>query len=255
MRLLDLFSGVGAFSLGLEKSGFETVAFCEIEPYQGAVLRKHWPNVRKYEDVRALAKSTLDADGISVDAICGGFPCQDVSTANAAHGEMLGLDGDRSGLFFEIMRLVGELRPELVLLENVSQLLRNGLSRVLGAFAEIGYDAEWRAIPTSYVGSIQNRDRVWIAAYPAENGVSGFLSGLTFGPPGQGRACRQEDLPDVFADPFGGDRWPQPLIRRGDGRPPNWTHRIESCGNTLDPEIAEAIGRAYMERKRELHGS
>ena len=246
MNLLDLFSGVGSFSLGLEAAGFKTSAFCEIEPYQCAVLKKHWPDVRQYEDVTRLTAAELVRDGIHIDAICGGFPCQDVSNANAAWGECLGLEGSRSGLFFDVIRIVRDIRPRVVFLENVAQLLGNGMLKVCQAFAEIGYDVEWEAIPMSYAGGIQNRDRIWIVAYPSENGEQRLLSGLDFSKARQGRTCSQKDLPRIYADPFNGDSWPQPLIRRGDGRPANWAHRIESCGNTLDPAIAEEIGRAVM---------
>ena len=163
LRVLDLFSGIGGFSLGLERTGgFETVAFCEIEPYASAVLKKHWPDVPCYEDVRALTADRLGADGIAVDVICGGFPCQDISTA----GKGAGLAGERSGLWSEIARLTGELRPQYVIVENVSALLGRGLSRVLGDLSEIGYDAEWHCIPASYVGAPHRRDRIWIIAYP-----------------------------------------------------------------------------------------
>jgi|TARA_R110000824_G_scaffold382955_1_gene576268 DNA (cytosine-5)-methyltransferase 1 len=164
-QVLDLFSGIGGFSLGLERTGgFETAAFCEIDPYARAVLNKHWPEVPCYEDVRTLTADRLGADGIAVDVICGGFPCQDISTA----GKGAGLAGERSGLWSEIARLVGELRPSYVIVENVSALLGRGLSRVLGDLSEIGYDAEWHCIPASYVGAPHRRDRVWIVAHPAQ---------------------------------------------------------------------------------------
>jgi DNA (cytosine-5)-methyltransferase 1 len=84
-RLLDLFSGIGGFSLGLERSGaFRTVAFCEIEAFPRKVLAKHWPEVPIYDDVRTLTAERLAADGIGVDAICGGFPCQDISCGRKA---------------------------------------------------------------------------------------------------------------------------------------------------------------------------
>ena len=124
MKVLDLFSGIGGFSLGLERTGgFETVAFCEIEEYPRRVLAKRWPDVPCYEDVRTLTAERLAADGIAVDVICGGFPCQDISTA----GKGAGLAGERSGLWSEIARLVGELRPSYVIVENVSALLGRGL--------------------------------------------------------------------------------------------------------------------------------
>lgn len=161
LRVLDLFSGIGGFSLGLERAGMRTVAFCEIEPYCQAVLRKHWPNVPIYEDVRTLTAERLRADGISVDLICGGFPCQDVSKA----GRRRGLEGERSGLWSEFARLLGELRPRYAIVENTPGLLSLGMGRVLGDLASLGFDAEWHCIPASAVGAQHIRDRIWIVAY------------------------------------------------------------------------------------------
>lgn len=167
LRLLDLFSGIGGFSLGLERSGeFETVAFCEIDHYCRRVLAKHWPKVPRYEDIRTLDAGRLAADGIAVDAVCGGFPCQDISEAGSGDG----IEGSRSGLWREYARLIGEIRPRFVIVENVSALLGRGLSRVLGDLASIGYDAEWRSIPASVVGAPHLRERIWIVSYPHEGG-------------------------------------------------------------------------------------
>ena len=163
LKVLDLFSGIGGFSLGLERTGgFETVAFCEIEEYPRRVLAKHWPKVPCYHDVRTLTADTLARDGIAVDVICGGFPCQDISFA----GKGAGLAGERSGLWSEYARLIRELRPNFVIVENVAALLSRGLADVLGCLAEIGYDAEWHCIPASAVGAPHRRDRLWIVAYP-----------------------------------------------------------------------------------------
>ena len=163
LKLLDLFSGIGGFSLGLERTGgFETVAFCEIDPFCQKVLRKHWPHVRQYTDIKTITAAQLTADGITVDAICGGFPCQDISTAGGGAG--MG-EGTRSGLWSEYARLIGELRPRYVIVENVSALLGRGLNRVLGDLAQVGYDAEWHCIPASAVGAPHRRDRVWIIAH------------------------------------------------------------------------------------------
>ncbi len=161
MRLLDLFSGIGGFSLGLERAGFRTVAFCEIEPYPRAVLAKHWPGVPIYEDIRTLSADVLERDGIAVDAICGGFPCQDLSHA----GKRAGLEGERSGLWGEYRRLIGEIRPRFVIVENVPGLLSLGMGTVLGDLSALGYDAVWDCVPASALGAPHRRDRVWIVAH------------------------------------------------------------------------------------------
>ena len=192
LRVLDLFSGIGGFSLGLERTGgFETVAFCEIEEFPRRVLAKHWPGVPIYHDVRELTKGVLDRDGIAVDVITGGFPCQDLSVAGKQRG--MG-EGTRSGLWSEIVRLIGELRPRYVIVENVANLLsgpsekRGGwFGRVLGDLADCGYDAEWENIPASALGAPHRRARVWIVAYPnaAQRGQVGeACNRLAFRPDG-----------------------------------------------------------------------
>jgi len=175
LRVLDLFSGIGGFSLGLERTGgFETVAFCEIEEFPRKVLAKHWPGVPIYHDVRTLTGERLAADGIGVDVICGGFPCQDISTA----GNQAGIkDGTRSGLWSEIVRLARDLRPQFIIVENVSNLLagpseRPGawFGRVLGDLATLRFDAEWENIPAAALGAPHRRERVWLVAYASKDG-------------------------------------------------------------------------------------
>lgn len=163
LRMLDLFSGIGGFSLGLERAGMRTVAFCEIEPFCRAVLKKHWPHVPCYEDVRTLTAERLSTDGIAVDVICGGFPCQDISVA----GKGAGIEGARSGLWSEYRRLIGELRPRYVIVENVAALLGRGMDKVLGDLAALRFDAEWHCIPASAISAPHRRDRLWIVAYSA----------------------------------------------------------------------------------------
>ena len=166
LKVLDLFSGIGGFSLGLERAGFRTVAFCEVDPWCRQLLAKHWPKVPIHDDVRTLDAATLRRMGIKrIDAICGGFPCQDISTA----GKGAGLDGERSGLWREYARLIGELRPSYAIVENVGALRGRGLARVLGDFAALGYDAEWHAIPAAAVGAPHLRDRVWIVGTLADS--------------------------------------------------------------------------------------
>src|SRR5258708_2164912 len=166
MNVLDLFSGIGGFSLGLERAGMRTVAFCEIDPFCRRVLAKHWPDVPVYDDVRTLTAARVGSCGQLIDVICGGFPCQDISFA----GKGAGIGGERSGLWSEYARIIGEVRPKYVIVENVAALLGRGLERVLGDLAALGFDAEWHCIPASAVGAPHRRDRVWIVAHSDANG-------------------------------------------------------------------------------------
>lgn len=139
LRVLDLFSGIGGFSLGLERTGgFRTVAFCGIAEFQRRILSKHWPEAPIYHDVRTLNADILKHDGIAVDVICAGFPRQDVSIAGRGEG----IDGSRTGLWREVIRLAEELAPRLVILENISQIRSRGLERLLSALDAIGYDGQ-----------------------------------------------------------------------------------------------------------------
>jgi DNA (cytosine-5)-methyltransferase 1 len=162
LRLLDLFSGIGGFSYAAEVlvGGFRTVAFCDIEPYAQEVLKRRWPGVPVHTDVRELRGTPGE-----VDVITAGFPCQDLSQA----GKRLGFAGDRSVLFYEVIRLAREFRPQFLLLENVRGLLShaNGetFQEVLFQIAQAGFDAEWAVIPASDVGACHRRDRWWCVAY------------------------------------------------------------------------------------------
>ncbi len=153
----SLFAGIGGFDLGFERAGMACKWQVEINDYATKVLEKHWPSVHRERDIRECGQHNLQR----VDVICGGFPCQDISYA----GRGAGLDGERSGLFFEALRLVCELQPRAVVLENVAGLLTRGLDRVLGSLAEVGFDAEWHCIPAAAVGATHIRDRVFIMAY------------------------------------------------------------------------------------------
>lgn len=229
MHVLDLFSGIGGFSLGLERAGFITVAFCEIDPYCRRVLAKHWPHVPCYDDIRTITSDRLDKDGIRPDVICGGFPCQDISFA----GSGAGIEGLRSGLWAEYARLVGEIRPRYILVENVSAILYRGLGRVLGDLAALGYDAEWHCIPAAYIGAPHARDRLWIIADRDERAV---------------RPRWQPGLQDSEKT-----NWPRLVFASGsrvDYGIPDWLDRVGALGNAVVPQIPELIGRAIMKAER-----
>jgi DNA (cytosine-5)-methyltransferase 1 len=237
MNVLDLFSGIGGFSLGLERAGMRTVAFCEVDPFCRQVLARHWPGVPCYDDVRSLTADRLLADGIAPDVICGGFPCQDISLAGAGAG----IDGDRSGLWREYARLIGELRPRYVIVENVTALLGRGLGKVLGDLAALGFDAEWDCLPASYVGARQLRDRVWIVAYPERDGLQGW-SHIAAAWRGKSRKEQLAGLVQPCA-------WPTLSSARNSGTGhgiPDGTHRNKAIGNAVVPQIPELIGRAIL---------
>jgi DNA-cytosine methyltransferase len=191
LKVLDIFSGIGGFSLGLERAGMETIAFCEIEPFCQNVLEKHWPHTRIFTDIKLLNKELLLRSGItSINVIAGGFPCQDISCA----GKQRGIEGERSGLWKEYKRLINELRPEYAIIENVANLRSRGLVTVLQDLWEIGYDAEWHCIPASAIGAPHRRDRIWIIAHPNCKGDNRLPSGKekTYAMPGD--CCDSENL-------------------------------------------------------------
>lgn len=231
MNVLDLFSGIGGFSLGLERAGARTVAFCEIDPYCRAVLARHWPDVPCYDDIRTLSGDRLRADGIAIDAICGGFPCQDISNA----GPRRGIDGLRSGLWREYARLIGELRPSEVIVENSADLLARGMDRVLGDLARLGYDAEWHCIPAAALGARHIRNRVWIIAFLPDPARERRLQRWW-----KQFAQDREAQWDVY------QRLNQPLPSRTAHGIPNRSHRVSIVGNSVVPQIPEIIGRAIM---------
>lgn len=166
LKILDTFAGIGGFSYAAEKiiGGFETTQFIEIEPYCQKVLKKHWPEVPIHDDIK-----TFTARPFQFDVITGGFPCQDISTAGRGKGIT---QETRSGLFYELIRVIRMVRPKFVILENVAAILNNGMDIVLGELSEAGYDAEWAVISASSLGACHQRSRWWLVAYPNDNGSS-----------------------------------------------------------------------------------
>jgi DNA (cytosine-5)-methyltransferase 1 len=166
-RTLDLFCGAaGGWTLGLHRAGFVTVAACEIDPWRRAVFGRNNPCVRLYEDVRSLDADRLCGDlGFLPEIVCGSPPCQDASAANA---KGRGVDGERTGLFFEAVRLVREVRPRWVLFENVPGLRTRGYDRVHDALEEAGYAVWPLVVGAVHAGAPHLRKRVWIVAADAE---------------------------------------------------------------------------------------
>jgi DNA (cytosine-5)-methyltransferase 1 len=249
----SLFSGIGGLELGLERAGLGPVIWqAESDPYARKVLAKHWPGVKVYEDVREI-----DERAERPDIICGGFPCQDISSA----GAKVGIGGARSGLWAEYARIVRTLRPRYVVVENVSALLARGLGQVLGDLASSGYDAEWDCVPASAVGAPHQRDRVWIVGYPNRDRESvGPVDAEASRLPGvvADAALEPEREPADEAHAFAGSRKARPVIGRGgwwavepqvgrvaDGVPSR-VDRLKGLGNAVVPQIPEMIGHAIL---------
>ena len=238
-RTLDLFAGIGGFSLGLERTGgFQTVAFCEIDKKAQLVLKKHWPGVPIYGDIKDLTSERLQADEIVPDVITGGFPCQDISGA----GKGKGIVGERSGLWSEMFRLIGDVRPTWAIIENVSALRSKGLTLVLQDLCSVGYCAEWHCIPASAVGAPHQRDRIWIVAHPNEPRLEGWLRAGLQECPGKlsiGKGSpREEKLSDQWRI--------EPNVGRVADGVPKRVDRLKQLGNSVVPQIPELLGRAIL---------
>ena len=156
MKVLDLFSGIGGFSLGLERAGMETIAFCEVEPFCQQILNKHWPDVPVFPDIRELSASDLPEQP---RLICGGYPCQPFSVAGLRRGKK-----DDRHLWPEMFRLIQECRPDWVVCENVSGHIRLGLDEVLSDLESESYTCQPFVVPACAVNAPHRRDRVWIIA-------------------------------------------------------------------------------------------
>ena len=239
LKVGSLFSGAGLCDLGLAWAGFEHQWFCEIDPFCRAVLARHWPDTLIYNDVSGLKGTYLPP----VDVLCGGFPCQDVSSAGGRAGIK---QGTRSGLWYEYARLIGEVRPRYVIIENVRGLLSRGIEIVLQDLAALGYDAEWDVLPAAALGAPHHRERVFIVAYPhgrLPDGEHRLLSSL------QGNLGYVNQSPQLF-DWLGLridrarkasalEAYPGPVLYRvDDGR----TERLDGTGRP-QPGQAHKIGR------------
>jgi DNA (cytosine-5)-methyltransferase 1 len=223
VRVGSLFSGIGGIDLGLHAAGCEPAWFCDSDPYCRRVLALRWPRVPLYEDARAVGPGVAP-----VDLLTAGFPCTDISVA----GQRAGLDGAASGLWFEAARIVRELRPRFVLVENVPSLLVRGMGTVVGDLAASGYDTEWDCVPAAAIGAPHLRARVWLLAYPAGFGDR-FPEGRVYaGWQGSLHDPRWETEPDVG--------------RVADGVPAQ-VDRLRVLGNSVVPAVSEWLGRRLME--------
>ena len=261
----SLFAGIGGLDLGLERAGMTCKFQVEIDPYCRAVLAKHWPDVPRWDDAttfppdadgwrlqvgskrdgQAPQNSTVrypqgvHVDGLGVDLICGGFPCQPVSHAGRRRGT-----ADARWLWPEFARILGVLRPRYVIVENVPGILtvnRGGaFGEVLGDLATLGYDAEWTSVPAAAVGAPHLRYRVFIVAYATGTRLLG-----SSGYEGQ----RAGWVPLLFGGdcPRTNGQWAtEPDICRVAHGIPAWVDRLRVLGNAVVPQVAEWVGRQIL---------
>lgn len=270
MRIGSLFSGIGGLELGLERAGLgETVWQVECDEYCQAVLAKHWPNAERFDDVRTVGAATLSP----VDLICGGFPCQDISSA----GKRAGLAGARSGLWFEYLRIVSELRPPWVVVENVASGAHKWVDVVREGLEQQGYACLPEPITAAAVGAPHKRARIfivaanahadWKPACPIDAKVAGSSqltantnsSDLRNEPRGAGRSRREGPTfpannswstpqPDMvrslhgFSTRFHGAG--NAALRKQRALP---SRRIKALGNAVVPQCAEVVGHIIAE--------
>lgn len=225
----SLFAGIGGMDLGLERAGMECRWQVEIDPFCQKVLGKHWPGVKRYGDITKISGNELER----VDLICGGFPCQDISNA----GSRLGLVGCRSGLWTEMLRVIAVLRPRFVIVENVSALVNRGMGDVLGGLAQVGFDAEWDVMRSCEFRAPHMRPRLFIVAYAPEErrGRRRLIWARQTSLEAGGR--NQESMRS---------RTIEPRVPRMAYGIANRVDRVKSIGNSVDPEVAEWIGRRIV---------
>ena len=250
LKLLDLFAGIGGFSYAAEKlvGGFETIQFVECNPFCQQVLNQNFPHVKIHSDITDFDFTTCPANVITA-----GFPCQDISAAGKQAGIKL---GTRSGLFLEVIRGICEIRPDFVVLENVSAICsaqpdaESNLSIVLGQLSQVGYDAEWDCIRASSLGAPHHRNRWWLVAYPHSKGIQRLWKERQL----RKASCQvSSDWRSSGGTPPKG--WSarscetEPALLGVDVRLPNWMDRVKALGNTVVPQVA-AIP---LERVAELH--
>lgn len=233
IKIGSLFAGIGGFELGLERAipGSKTVWQVEQERFCQKILRKHWPDANIYDDVRAVGAHNLE----QVDIICGGFPCQDISNAGLGRG----LDGEKSSLWFEMLRVICELRPRVAVMENVPAITFRGLPRILGGLSAAGYDSEWKIISARETGAFHLRKRMFVVAYSSGQRLE---------------RCKNQEITRILG-PWREEQFTRLLSSQWKlGIPtksnsgihdgiPGRMDRLKALGNAIVPQCSELLGR------------
>lgn len=232
MTVYETFCGIGGFSLGFKRAGFEIIGGCEIDPYARAVYAKNF-GIEPDGDIRKVGK-------ISSEILCGGFPCQDISNANK---DAKGLEGERSGLWWELARIIENSSPRWVVLENVPALLGNGMGDILRFFSAVGYHVEWDCLPASAFGSPHVRDRLWIVAH-----ANGFgQQRRSFEGNSSTETTKRNEQPAGFLQTGSWSQLPKASIFGMDDGIPFRSHRLKCLGNAIVPQISQWIAQRIKE--------
>lgn len=258
MNALSLFSGIGGLDLAAEWAGFKTVAFCERDKFCQKVLRKHWPEVRIFDDVRTLDTRELPA----IELLHGGYPCQPFSTAGNRRGE-----ADERHMWPHMLRVVRELKPRWVVGENVKGHITLGLDTVCNDLEAEGYAVRAVCIPACSIGAVHRRERVFILAHTSSDGRDEGATGGSNVPPDNARRA-QEQAQDSKHEGCGGLRlaldwrgreigtWgTEPPAIRVDAGLPYRMDRNRALGNAVVPQQAYPIFAAIMETYNYQMGS
>ena len=269
----SLFSGIGGLDLGLERAGMRVIWQSEIEPFACRVLKKHWPEVPNYGDIKKIEWEKVERPNV----LCGGYPCQPFSTAGKRKGEE-----DPRHLWPWVREAISRLRPDYAILENVRGHLTMGGLSVIGDLAAVGYNAEWRIVSAASVGANHRRDRIIIVAYPdnagdrtprsdingdgsateqerqnvAQFGTSGRGSGMADAAGARREAFNVQTEADGTENAFYLSlrerrlyAWweTEPDVGRVANGIPNRVDRLRGLGNAVVPQVAEVIGRLVIE--------
>lgn len=250
MRVLDLFSGIGGFSLAAHWAGMTTAAFCEIDPFCQKVLNKNFPGVPVYKDVTKLTREQLEKDGVidgtrSIDLITGGPPCQSFSIAGKQKGKE-----DERHLWPEMFRIIQELQPSWIVVENVTGFIDLVLDDVLDNLESEGYATQSLVLPASAVGASHKRERIWIVAHSDSNRVQRSNE----------EEVQRQPVLQRIEDSRGIEDWRErsavftPKLCRGFNGIPNGMARLRGLGNAIVPQVAYQILKAIMETEKRNQG-
>lgn len=234
VTVYETFCGIGGFSLGFKRAGFEIIGGCEIDPYARAVYEKNF-GVKTDGDIRAI-------ESIPADIICGGFPCQNISLA----GKREGITGEQSSLWFELLRIIKKSKPKFIVIENVPSIRSNGLLEVLKGINEVGYDAEWDNFSAQEIGANHKRERFFLVGYPKNE--SRLQTDTVFSSIGGEWDAWKNSCSKHWRETPESDWFVPESISVGvDDGLPNRMDRVRCLGNAIVPQISEWIAKRIKE--------